>query len=256
MKILEAKDLVYHYDHKSKSQRPAVDGLTLEVEPGEVVALIGPNGSGKTTTLSMLTGQIFAQSGEISINGHKMGPEALEARRAIGFVPDRPDLYEYLTGRQYVRLVGAMYGLRAAEADKQSEKWWRRFDLEFAQDQLLKTYSHGMRQRVVIAAMLTHNPTLFILDEPIVGLDPQSAKVLKEVVREQAKGGGGVIFSTHLLSIAAQIADRVVMIQHGKVRAKGTVDDLRKEAGMDHSNDLEEVFFKLLGEQSYGEKRR
>lgn len=241
--LLEAQDLVYSY---ATGSSPAVNGVSFDVKKGQVVALIGPNGSGKTTTLAMLTGQLFPQKGEVRVEGFAMGPDALEARRRIGFVPDRPDLYEYLTGRQYVRYVAGMYGVRAQDSDRLSEKWWDRFDLTEARDQLLKTYSHGMRQRVVIISVLTHDPSLLILDEPIVGLDPQSARSLRDVVRERADNGGGVLFSTHLLSIAAQVADSVVMIQEGRVRARGTVDELRLMAGKGPEADLEEVFFTLL----------
>lgn len=244
--VLDLQQVTFLYDGAH-----GVRELTTQIAPGEVVALLGPNGSGKTTSLSLITGQLEAQHGQIRIAGHAlgMGSDGLNARAATGFVPDRPDLYEYLSGRQYVRFVAGLYGLRAREADVASAPWWERFDLVHAQDDLVRTYSHGMRQRLIIIAMLTHAPALFILDEPIVGLDPQSARTLRQVIREHAAGGGAVLFSTHLLTIAAQVSDRILVLDHGRLIADTTMQQLQQAVAVAQGGmpeDPEELFFALL----------
>ncbi|HXT29285.1 MAG TPA: ABC transporter ATP-binding protein, partial [Vicinamibacterales bacterium] len=205
----------------------AVDDVSFRVEPGEILGFLGPNGAGKTTTLRMCAGLLEPDSGEIRVDGCLLGREPLEARRKLGFVPDDPFLYERLSAREFLDFIGAIYDVPAALTHERSERLLERFELADAGDTLIETYSLGMRQKVSVIAATLHHPRLLMLDEPLGGLDPHGARMLKDLLREHADGGGGVLVSTHLLDVAERLCDRVVILHHGVTRASGTLAELR-----------------------------
>jgi ABC-2 type transport system ATP-binding protein len=220
----------------------AVDGLDLEVRPGEILGFLGPNGAGKTTTLRCCAGLLRPDAGEISIAGASLARQPLRARASLGFVPDRPFLYERLSAIEMLDLVGALYDVPAPLARGRAEELLRRLELESADD-LIDTYSLGMRQKTALAAALIHDPPLLLLDEPLVGLDPRGARAFKDLVRERARRGFGVLVSTHLLEVAERLCDRVAILHHGRGIAEGSLADLR---GASRAT-LEDVFLALTG---------
>jgi ABC-2 type transport system ATP-binding protein len=224
----------------------AVDGLDLEVRPGEILGFLGPNGAGKTTTLRCCAGLLTPDAGTIEIAGAPLDREPLRARAGFGFAPDRPFLYERLSGREFLDFVGALYDVAPATAAARAEALIERFDLEGAADDLVETYSHGMRQKVSVAAALLHDPALLMLDEPLTGLDPHGARTLKDLLRERAQRGLGVLVSTHVLDVAERLCDRVVILDRGVKRAEGTLDELRGERT---GATLEDVFLALTSER-------
>jgi len=220
----------------------AVESLELEVRPGEILGFLGPNGAGKTTTLRMCAGLLEPDSGEIRVDGCLLGREPLEARRKLGFVPDDPFLYERLSAREFLDFIGAIYDVPAALTHERSERLLERFELADAGDTLIETYSLGMRQKVSVIAATLHHPRLLMLDEPLGGLDPHGARMLKDLLREHADGGGGVLVSTHLLDVAERLCDRVVILHRGRKLAEGRFSELR---GVRHDATLEDVFLEL-----------
>ena len=234
---LEIRGLVRRY-----SGFTAVDGLDLTVHAGEIVGFLGPNGAGKTTTLRCCSGLLRPDGGEISIAGCSLAREPLEARARLGFVPDRPFLYDRLTAWEFLDFVGALYRVGAAAARERSAVLLGRLDLGEAADELIESYSLGMRQKVSIAAAMLHDPPLLLLDEPLGGLDPHSARALKDLLRERAARGVGVLVSTHLLDVAERLCDRVVVLHHGRKHAEGTLAELR---GTRAGATLEDVFLDL-----------
>ena len=219
----------------------AVDGLDLEVRPGEILGFLGPNGAGKTTTLRCCSGLIRADRGEIEIAGRSLSREPLPARAALGFVPDRPYLYERLSAREMLDLIGALYDVPGPLARSRGGELIDRLDLSGAADDLIESYSLGMRQKVALAAALVHDPPLLMLDEPLIGLDPLAARVMKDLLRERAARGLGVLVSTHLLDVAERLCDRVTILHHGRRLAEGTLPGLRGES----LATLEDVFLAL-----------
>jgi ABC-2 type transport system ATP-binding protein len=234
---LEVRGLVRRYGGFT-----AVDGLDLTVRPGEIVGFLGPNGAGKTTTLRCCSGLLAADAGEVWIDGRALAGAPLEARARLGFVPDRPFLYDRLTAWEFLDFVGALYRLDAAAARERAAELIERLELGPAADELVETYSLGMRQKLSIAAALLHDPPLVMLDEPLGGLDPHSARALKDLLRERAARGLGVLVSTHLLDVAERLCDRVVVLHHGRKRAEGTLAELR---GASADATLEDVFLTL-----------
>lgn len=220
----------------------AVDGVSLEVRAGEIVGFLGANGAGKTTTLRCACGLLTPDAGRVTISGHDLGSDPLEARRAMGFVPDRPFLYERLTSRECLAFVAALYTVPPAQAEARVETLSARLQLGDALDQPIESHSLGTRQKVALIAALVHAPALLMLDEPLGGLDPASARALRDVLREHADAGGGVLVSTHLLDVAERTCDRVVMLQRGRVIAAGTLAELRGNRG---DATLEQVFLEL-----------
>ena len=220
----------------------AVDGLDLDVRPGEIVGFLGPNGAGKTTTLRCCSGLLAPDAGEIRIAGRPLATAPLEARARLGFVPDRPFLYDRLTAWEFLDFTGALYRIGAADARQRAAVLLERLELGGAADELAETYSLGMRQKLSIAAALLHDPSLVLLDEPLGGLDPHSARALKDLLRERAARGAGVLVSTHLLDVAERLCDRVVVLHHGRKRAEGTLAELR---GASADATLEDVFLTL-----------
>ena len=220
----------------------AVDGLDLDVRPGEILGFLGPNGAGKTTTLKCCAGLLPADAGAIEIAGHALARDPMRARAAFGYVPDRPFFYERLSAREFIEFIAALYDVPGDVAGPRAQELFARLDLIDAADDLIETYSHGMRQKVSLAASLIHDPVLLMLDEPITGLDPHGARMLKDLLRERAARGLGVLVSTHLLDVAERLCDRVVILDHGVKRAEGTLAELR---GTDAAATLEDVFLAL-----------
>ncbi len=220
----------------------AVDEVSLEVRAGEIVGFLGANGAGKTTTLRCACGLLDPDSGRVSIAGHDLIREPLPARSNMGFVPDRPFLYERLTARECLAFVAALYAVPPRVAEARVEALALRLQLAEALDQPIETHSHGTRQKVALIAALVHAPALLMLDEPLGGLDPHSARALQDTLREHADAGAGVLVSTHLLDVAQRLCDRVVMLRNGRVVASGTLAELRGE-GSDAT--LEDLFHQL-----------
>jgi ABC-2 type transport system ATP-binding protein len=237
---LDVRGLVRRY-----GKFTAVDHLDLTVRPGEIVGFLGPNGAGKTTTLRVCSGLLRPDSGDILVAGASLGREPLLAKGRLGFAPDRPFLYDRLTGREFLDFVGALYRVPESVVQERGGRLLGRLDLGDAADALAETYSLGMRQKVSIAAALLHEPPLVLLDEPLGGLDPGSARALKDLLREHAARGNGVLVSTHLLDVAERLCDRVVILHHGRRLAEGTLANLRTAGS---SETLEDVFLTLTRE--------
>jgi ABC-2 type transport system ATP-binding protein len=228
--------------------KTAVDRLSLRIETGELFAFLGPNGAGKTTTIKLMCGLLFPTAGNIRIAGLDMRTQGDQARKLISYVPDQPFLYERLTGREFLQFIADMYGLPARHGRARIQEMIDLFGLAEFIDDLTGNYSHGMRQRTVFAAALLHEPQVLIVDEPTVGLDPRSVRLLKDLLRRQAAAGVTVFLSTHSLDIAQELADRIGIVDHGRLIGCGTLDTLRKQAFTDGS--LEEVFLRLTEEEA------
>jgi ABC-2 type transport system ATP-binding protein len=221
----------------------AVDGLELKVRAGELFAFLGPNGAGKTTTIKMCCGLLRPTSGTISIGGYLGGSTA--ARQLLGYVPDQPYLYDKLTGREFLTFVSEMYGIERAVASRRTAELIERFEMSDFVDELCESYSQGMKQRVVFASSFVHGPRVLIVDEPLVGLDPRSARIVKDVFLEEARGGAAILMSTHLLAIAEELADRVGIIHRGRILASGTLEEVRRAVSIE--GPLEQLFLTLTG---------
>lgn len=221
----------------------AVDDLWLRVEPGQIVGFLGPNGAGKTTTLRMLTGLLKPTRGVALVAGHDIVRDAIEAKRRIGYVPDGPYLYEKLTGREFLEFVAGLYGVPQAVARRRSGDLLALFDMEEKAGEMIEGYSHGMRQKLGVVAALQHDPTVLFLDEPTGGLDPRSARALKDLLLAMAREGRTVMLSTHVLEIAEQMCDRLAIIDHGRLIAEGTMAELRRGG----TASLEDLFLRLTG---------
>lgn len=212
-----------------RSDVKAVDDLSLEVESGEIFGFIGPNGAGKSTTIKCVTGITGFNAGTIEVNGFDVKKNPIEAKRSIGYVSDSHVVYDKLTGAEYVDFMASIYGVADKESYKSRlENYIDVFGLKDAFNEPIKSYSHGMQQKINVIGAIIHNPPLLILDEPLTGLDPQSAYELKEMMKEHCKNGGTVFFSSHVLDVVEKICDRVGIISEGKLIAVGTVDELRE----------------------------
>ncbi|MCX7805954.1 MAG: ABC transporter ATP-binding protein [Planctomycetota bacterium] len=224
----------------------AVDRLDLSIAAGEIFAFLGPNGAGKTTTFKVLAGLLRPTEGCALICGRDVHREPMEARRMMSYVPDEPYLYDKLSGREFLDLVGGLYGMSGREIERRVGELKGPLDFDGYLNDLAESYSHGMKQRIAIAAALLHRPRVLIVDEPTVGLDPRSARAVKGIFRDLASAGGAVFLSTHTLSVAEEIADRVGIIHRGRLVACGKVSEL-KAMGRS-SGDLEDIFLQLTGE--------
>lgn len=222
----------------AKGTKKAVDSLNLEIKNGEIFGFIGPNGAGKTTTIKMITGILIPDEGEIEINGHSLKSDPIAAKMSMGYVPDNHDIYEMLTGREYLSFMADMYDVPMLKRQERMEQFLKQFELDKAVDSQIKSYSHGMKQKLVITGALLHYPALWILDEPLVGLDPRSAMLLKEQMRAHCAAGNTVFFSTHVLEVAERLCDRIGIVDKGKLIAVGTLDELRSSSG----ETLESIF--------------
>ena len=232
-------------DHVTRKYgtRTAVSNLSLEVAAGELFAFLGPNGAGKTTTIKMMCGLLFPTSGRIRIGGFDLARDGDRARSLLAYVPDQPYLYEKLTGREFLQFVARMYGLDRATIRERLGAVIEQFELSEFVDDLTERYSHGMRQRTVFASALIHQPKVLIVDEPTVGLDPRSVRLLKDLLRQQADSGTTVFLSSHSLDVVEELADRMAVIEHGRLVGCGTLEMLRQQAQVGGS--LEEVFLTL-----------
>lgn len=228
---------------KRYGRKEAVIDLSLTLYPGEVFAFLGPNGAGKTTTLKMTTGLLRPDTGSAVVCGHDMSREGRIAKLQIAYVPDQPFLYEKLTGREFIHFARDVYGVPRREADERLARLAGRLEMEPFLDNLTETYSHGMKQKVALAAALIHAPKLLVVDEPIVGLDPRSIRVIKRIFRELAGQGGTVFMSTHTLDIVEEVADRIGIIHAGRLVAVGTMSELRAMNAASHR--LEDIFLRL-----------
>jgi ABC-2 type transport system ATP-binding protein len=229
----------------------AVDGLTLEVPPGEIFGYLGPNGAGKTTTVKLLTGLLRPTAGRAWIGGVDVQAEPRRARRLLGLVPDQPYVYPLLTGVEFLRFVGDLYEVELSRQKARIPELLEMFDLSAAGAELVESYSHGMRQKLVLASVLLHEPKVVFLDEPMVGLDPKSARLVKDIFGELSRRGVTLFMCTHVLEIAEKLCGRVGIVQKGRMDPVGTVADLRARAG--HGGSLEDVFLSLTGGTEYRE---
>ncbi|MDX1673726.1 MAG: ABC transporter ATP-binding protein [Longimicrobiales bacterium] len=230
----------------------AVHPLDLEVPAGQLFGFLGPNGAGKTTTIRMLTGVLRPSGGRVSIGGHDVVDEPDRAKQLLGYIPDRPFLYEKLTGREFLRFVSGLWGQDGKAAAARGDELMELFELSDWKDTLIESYSHGMRQKLLISSALIHGPRLIVVDEPMVGLDPKAARLIKDLLRTFVREGGTIFLSTHTLEVAEALCDRIAIIQDGRIRAAGTMDELRAEAEAGAAG-LEEIFLKLTGGEDVAE---
>lgn len=221
----------------------AVDDLNLEIGAGEFFAFLGPNGAGKTTTIKLLTGLLKPTAGRAFIGGFDIQQQPIEARRLLAYVPDMPFLYDKLTPREFLRFVGELYGMERGRIERGIGELFELFSLTEHANAQIETLSHGTRQRLVIASALLHDPKVFIIDEPMVGLDPRSARVVKDVLKERSRNGMTVFLSTHILHIAEELADRIGILHNGRLIAVGTMEELRIASGV--MGALEDAFLTL-----------
>jgi ABC-2 type transport system ATP-binding protein len=237
--MIEIKNLTKKY-----VDFPAVSNLNLSIQKGEIFGFIGPNGAGKTTTIKMIGGILEPTSGSVMIAGISMKDNPEKAKSKIGFIPDRPYLYEKLTGMEFLKFVADLYGVDSDIFSEKAEQHLKMFSLLDWSNELIESYSHGMKQRLIMAAALLHDPEVIIVDEPMVGLDPVAIMMVKDLFRNLAKQGVSVFMSTHTLKIAEDICDRIGIIHKGHLIATGTTDDLRRKAQVTDA-DLEQVFLNL-----------
>ena len=245
--MIELKQVTKTY---AKNNKRAVDDLTLRVEGGELFGFIGPNGAGKTTTIKLMTGVLAPDEGTITMAGHNMAKDRIEAQRLIGYVPDGNDLYDRLTGMEYLNFMGDVYQVDAARRKAHIEKYLDIFELKDAINSQVRSYSKGMKQKLVVIGALIHNPPIWILDEPLGGLDPRAAHLLKEEMLRHCREGNTVFFSTHVLEVAEKLCTRIGVIDHGNLRAIGTLEELRSgEKGAS----LEDLFLELTDDGGEGQ---
>lgn len=228
---------------KTFGTKKAVDDLNLTIPTGEIVGFIGPNGAGKTTTIKMMTGVLNPDKGDILINGKSIQKEPLEAKRQFGLVPDSPDMFLRLKGIEYLNFMGDIYEVDTQLRQQRIEALAETFEMKEALNDKILSYSHGMRQKIIIMGVLINEPEVWILDEPMTGLDPQSSFRLKQMMKEHAAKGKTVFFSTHVLEVAEKLCDKIAIIAHGKMIYFGTLEDLRAQHGENQS--LEELFLEV-----------
>ena len=227
----------------------AVDRVSLEARAGEIHGFLGPNGAGKTTTIRMIAGLLKPTAGRIVVNGHDLAIDPEAAKATLGFIPDRPFIYEKLTAGEFLRFHAGLYGIADAGVATRVGQMLELFELTEWEHELVEAFSHGMRQRLVMCAAFLHRPQAVLVDEPMVGLDPRGARLIKTVFRKMAERGVAILMSTHTLEVAQEMCDRISIIAKGKIIARGTVDELRQLAGGPGRDDaqLTEVFLKLTG---------
>ena len=227
----------------------AVDSLDLTVPRGELFGFLGPNGAGKTTTLRMLAGILRPTSGTVRIAGLDVWGDPVAAKSKLGFIPDRPFIYEKLTGVEFIRFVAGLYGQHGDVVERRGRELLALFDLEEWRDELVESYSHGMRQKLIIASAFVHRPEVIVVDEPHVGLDPKSIKILRDLFKEYTRRGHTIMMSTHTLEVAERLCDRIAIIAGGKIRAQGTMDEIRRDMAQADEG-LEQIFLRLTGENA------
>jgi ABC-2 type transport system ATP-binding protein len=224
----------------------AVNAIDLHVPAGELFGFVGPNGAGKTTTLRMIAGILKPTGGKVEIAGIDIAKDPIAAKAKLGFIPDRPFIYEKLTGAEFLRFVAGLYGEHGPEVEHRAQELMALFDLEEWRDELVESYSHGMRQKLIVSSAFVHRPQVIVVDEPHVGLDPKSIKILRELFKEYVRRGHTILMSTHTLDAAETLCDRIAIIAGGKIVASGTMDELRTSAKQ--KGGLEEIFMRLTGE--------
>ncbi len=224
---------------KTFGEKVAVDNLSLHIRPGEIYGFIGHNGAGKTTTLRSVVGIQSFDSGEILIDGKSIKEQPTECKKMLAYIPDNPDLYDFMTGNKYLNFVADVFGIGTGERKDLIQKYAGIFELTSDLGQPIASYSHGMKQKLAVISAWIHNPKLVIMDEPFVGLDPKSSHTLKEMMREKCDGGGAIFFSTHVLEVAEKLCNKVAIISHGKLIRSGTMEDVRGDES------LEQVFLEL-----------
>jgi ABC-2 type transport system ATP-binding protein len=227
----------------------AVDAINLEVPHGQLFGFLGPNGAGKTTTLRMIAGILRPTAGTVHINGIDIAKDPGAAKAVLGYIPDRPFIYEKLTGAEFLRFVAGLYGQDGPVIERRMTELLTLFDLIEWRDELVESYSHGMRQKLIISSAFLHKPKVIVVDEPMVGLDPKASRILKDLFREYTKRGHTIMMSTHTLEVAETMCDRVAIIHGGRIRAAGTMDELYASVGAG-AKGLEELFLRLTGENA------
>jgi ABC-2 type transport system ATP-binding protein len=239
--MIAIHDLVKHYGRFA-----AVDGVSLDVRSGEIHGFLGPNGAGKTTTLRMIAGLLKPTSGSIVVNGHDLATAPEAAKASLGFIPDRPFIYEKLTAGEFLRFHAGLFGMNGNGVGDRVREMLDLFEIGKWEDQLVESFSHGMKQRLVMSAAFLHRPRSVVVDEPMVGLDPRGARLIKDVFRRMSERGVAILMSTHTLEVAQEMCDRITIILKGRIIASGTVNELLGMAS--HADDqLTEVFLKLTG---------
>ena len=225
----------------------AVDGITLNVEPGEIHGFLGPNGAGKTTTLRMISGLLKPTSGRILVNNHDMEKEPEAAKASLGFIPDRPFIYDKLTAGEFLTFHAGLYGLSNGSVQGRVHEMLDLFELRPWENELIESFSHGMKQRLVMSSAFFHRPSAVAVDEPMVGLDPRGARLIKDVFRRMSERDVAILMSTHTLEVAQEMCHRVSIIQKGHIITQGTVDEVKQRAGSATDEHLTSVFLKLTG---------
>jgi ABC-2 type transport system ATP-binding protein len=224
----------------------AVNKLNLKIKSGEIFGFLGPNGAGKTTTIKLMTGLLKPTSGTVKIMGKDIQDNPIDAKKDIGLIPDEPQIYEKLTGVEFLRFMGNLFRMDKKGIEKKIKELLKLFDLTGRGEELIQSYSHGMKQKIAIAGALIHSPKVLFFDEPTVGLDPKSARIIKDILKYRAESGDCIFMSTHILEIAERICDRVGIIQNGELIAAGNMEELRK-LSMEDKGNLEEIFLQLTG---------
>ena len=227
---------------KAYGEKKAVDNLSLHIAPGEIYGFIGHNGAGKTTTLKSVVGILQFDAGEITIDGISIKENPLECKRRFAYIPDNPDLYDYMTGIKYLNFIADIFGVGAGERQERIRKYADAFELTADLAQPIAAYSHGMKQKLAIIAAWLHEPNLILMDEPFVGLDPKASHLLKKMMRQVCNEGGAIFFSTHVLEVAEKLCDKVAIIKNGKLIRSGTMEEVKGDES------LEDVFLELEGE--------
>ena len=233
--------IMLHIEHLTKTygEKKAVDDLSLHIAPGEIYGFIGHNGAGKTTTLKSVVGILQFDAGEIRVDGLSVKEQPLECKKRIAYIPDNPDLYDFMTGIQYLNFIADIFGVSAEERQKRIREYGDTFELTESFAQPISAYSHGMKQKLAIISALLHDPRLIIMDEPFVGLDPKASHILKEIMRDICDRGGAIFFSTHVLEVAEKLCDKVAIIKGGRLIRCGTMEEVKGD------DSLESVFLEL-----------
>ncbi len=224
----------------------AVDQISLEIPSGTLYGLLGPNGAGKTTTMRMIAGILRPTSGSVTVAGYDIVSQPMQAKQRLGFIPDRPFVYDKLTGAEFLRFVAGLYGQSGPEIERRLDELLELFELAPWKHELTESYSHGMRQKLIISSAMVHRPDVIVVDEPMVGLDPKSARLLKDLFRGFVERGGTVLMSTHTLEIAEVMCDRIGIVFGGKIAAAGTMAEIREQTAAGDAS-LEDIFLKLTG---------
>jgi ABC-type multidrug transport system, ATPase component len=238
--MLKLEQVSKTYGNKNEK---AVDNISFEVHPGEIFGFVGPNGAGKTTTIKMIVSLLAPNGGKITINGIDNQKDILNAKKQFSYVPDTPELFEKIKGIEYLKFMADVFQVAATERQERIEKYLDIFEIKDAVNDPIGSFSHGMKQKLALVGALIHNPQLFILDDPMVGLDPKASFELKKIMRDHCDSGRSVFFSTHVLDVAEKICDRIAIIKKGKIIEVGTMAEIREKAGSQES--LENIFLEL-----------